>query len=49
MVLFNTERRLKKYANVSEIMEEFFSVRLKYYGKRKEYLVSKIQREIEIL
>ncbi len=38
---------LKK--SVMEIMEEFFTLRLTYYSKRKDYLLSKLIREVEIL
>lgn len=30
-------------------MEEFFHIRLAYYDKRKEYMVSRLLREVEIL
>ncbi len=29
-------------------MDEFFNIRLGYYEKRKEYLMSKLQRDLEI-
>ena len=35
MVLFGRDGRLKKYAGVKEIMEEFYDLRLEYYVKRK--------------
>nr|AAS90120.1 DNA topoisomerase type 2 [Tetrahymena thermophila] len=49
MVLFNHEGKLTRYANICEIMEEFYEVRLNAYKRRKEYLVSKIERDLEIL
>lgn len=49
MVLFNAERKLKKYDKVEDIMQEFYDTRLKFYGKRKDYLMSKLQRDIEIM
>jgi len=30
-------------------MEEFFEIRFMYYQKRKDYLMSKLERELEIL
>ncbi len=48
MVLFDPDGKLKKYASVAEIMQDFFTVRLKFYELRKLYLLSKIQREVEI-
>jgi len=49
MVLFNSEGRLEKYEDTSVILEEFYTVRFKYYQNRKEYLQSAIKRELEIL
>lgn len=42
MVLFNKDGKLKKYGSVTEIMEEFYNLRLDYYEKRKEYILSRI-------
>ena len=30
-------------------MDEFYDLRLEYYDKRKQYLISKIYRDVEIL
>lgn len=49
MVLFDSEGRIKKYKNVLEILEEFASVRLKYYDIRKKYLVNKLTLERDLL
>lgn len=49
MVLFNAEGKITRYANTIEIMEEFYEVRLNAYNRRKDFLVSKISRELEIL
>jgi DNA topoisomerase-2 len=46
MVGFNQSKRLHRYASSREIMEEFFNIRLGYYDKRKEYLISKLQRDL---
>ena len=35
LVAFDPEGRITKYANVEDIMKEFFNLRLKYYEKRK--------------
>ena len=48
MVLFDSTGRLKKYNEISEICEEFYSIRYKYYETRKEYLQSTIKRELEV-
>lgn len=34
---------------MKEIIEEFYALRLEFYGKRKEYLQSKLKRDLEIL
>lgn len=49
LVLFNEHNTIKKYESPEKIIESFFELRLKYYTLRKEYLQSKIVRDIEIL
>lgn len=49
MVLFDSDGRIKKYKNVVEIMYEFAKLRLKYYDKRKRYMVEKLTLEKELL
>lgn len=49
MVLFDSQGKLKKYASVKEILDEFFDLRLKFYEKRKDYLISKLNRDLAIL
>lgn len=49
MNLFNVEDKLRKYANVTDIIDEYYVVRLDYYAKRKAYLVATLQRELNIL
>lgn len=49
MVLFNHEGKLARYKNIIDIMEEFYTIRLKYYDLRKEYLLSILKRDLEIL
>ncbi|XP_069993753.1 DNA topoisomerase 2-alpha isoform X2 [Penaeus vannamei] len=45
MVLFDHNGVLRKFEAVEEILREFFDLRLKYYSKRKQYLVGMIQAE----
>jgi DNA topoisomerase-2 len=47
-VLFDREGKLKRYEDELEIMEEFFQTRLAFYSKRKEYLLSKLTRDMTI-
>ena len=49
MNLFNSEDKLKKYNSVSEIIDDFFNVRLEYYGMRKAYLIDVLERELIVL
>ena len=48
-VLFDRNNRLKRYADETEIMDEFYELRLEYYHKRKDYLLRKLNRDLEIL
>ena len=49
MNLFNSEDKLKKYNSVSEIIDDFFIVRLEYYGMRKAHLIDVLERELIVL
>jgi len=48
MVLFNDEQQLKKFNKVSEIINTFCRVRLNFYGKRKQYMLKAMDRELRI-
>lgn len=43
MVLFNSERIIKKYENVEEIMNEHFNVKTEYIIKRHNYLITELK------
>jgi DNA topoisomerase-2 len=49
MHLFNSNGKIKKYISPIEIIEEFGKVRLKYYTKRKEYMISQLDQELNLL
>lgn len=49
LVLFNKDGVLKRYSNVKEILEEFYELKHSYYEKRKEYLISKNENELELV
>jgi DNA topoisomerase-2 len=49
MNLFNSEDKLKKYGSVSEIIDDFFNVRLEYYGMRKAHLIDVLEKELIVL
>jgi len=46
MHLFTEAEQLKKYNTVEEIMDDFYCVRLAYYGKRKAYLLSNMAAQL---
>jgi len=47
--LFDKNGQIKKYENIDEVIEEFTEVRLDYYQKRKEYILSQLERDRKIL
>ena len=49
MVAFDSNNKIKKYSSVNEIMDEYIGVRLETYNRRKEYLLNKLEREINFL
>jgi DNA topoisomerase-2 len=49
MNLFNADDKLKKYDTVSEIIDDYYSVRLDYYEDRKENMIENLERELLIL
>merc|ERR1719316_2085949 len=49
MMLFDAEGKIAKYDSSLDILSEFCKLRQKVYDKRKDYLVSKLTREREIL
>ncbi|ORD95150.1 DNA topoisomerase 2 [Enterospora canceri] len=46
MVCFDSNGRIKKYRNTSEILREFYDVRLDLYHKRKEHRMEIIKQEL---
>jgi DNA topoisomerase-2 len=49
MVLFTSEGKIKKFNNVNEIIDEFCTVRLSFYKKRKKYILDNLKKEIKYL
>lgn len=49
MNLFNADDKLTKYTTISEIIDDFYGVRLVYYGKRKAYLIDVLENELIVL
>jgi DNA topoisomerase-2 len=46
MHMFTSEIKLHKYANVEEIIDSFYSVRMDTYAKRKAYLVKDMEKKL---
>lgn len=49
MHLFDAEDKLKKYATVSEIIDDYYDTRLKLYLVRKNHLIDVLQKELVLL
>ena len=49
MHLFNDEEKLMKFDSEKEIIDSYFPVRLKYYQKRKDYMIDALQKELNLL
>lgn len=46
--MFDYDGKLKKFNGINEIISNYYFKRLAAYDKRKDYLISKIQRDLEI-
>lgn len=46
MHLFNSECKLRKYQSVSHIIDEFYTIRLETYVKRKSYLMKELEKRL---
>ena len=49
MHLHNETEKIVKYSNVNDILSNFYDTRYLFYYKRKDFLMRKLQRELEIL
>ncbi|KAL8966214.1 MAG: hypothetical protein Q9183_003470, partial [Haloplaca sp. 2 TL-2023] len=47
LVAFDPEGRITKYASVEDILKEFYAVRIKFYERRKAYMLSEMTKELE--
>lgn len=45
LVCFDAQGRLRRYSSPVSILEDFYHLRLEYYGKRKEWLVQQLTSE----
>jgi DNA topoisomerase II len=46
---FNAEEQLTKYESVNDIIFDYFTVRLDKYDERRDYLISKLEKELNVL
>ena len=49
MTLFSPEGKITTYATTTDILKEFYKVRFDYYKMRRDNLLTKLQREFDIL
>jgi DNA topoisomerase-2 len=49
MKLFDMNGIIISYDDIYQIIDYFYDIRINYYDKRKQYLLNKIRREIDIL
>ena len=49
MVLFNAQGQIHRYDSVENIFDEFYVIRLEYYKKRREHMISVLKRDVAIL
>ena len=49
MHLYNRNNEIHKYTNTTEIIEEFYDIRLEYYTKRRDHLIKQLEDELLIL
>ena len=49
MHLFDANDKLKKYANVTEIIDDYYGTRLKLYQTRKDYMIDYLTKELVVL
>uniref|UniRef100_A0A6C0DAA2 DNA topoisomerase (ATP-hydrolyzing) n=1 Tax=viral metagenome TaxID=1070528 RepID=A0A6C0DAA2_9ZZZZ len=49
MHLFDANDKLKKYANVTEIIDDYYDTRLKLYQTRKDYMIDYLTKELVVL
>ena len=49
MHLFDSKDTLQKYENVSQIIDDYYSVRLNLYQERKDYMIDALEKELVLL
>lgn len=49
LVMFDAERRLRRYETAKEVLLEFYELRLGLYEKRRLYLLKLLKEDVEVL
>jgi len=49
MHLFDAQDKLKKYANVAQIIDDYFDTRLSLYQTRKNYMINALKSDLQVL
>ena len=49
MYAFNGKGQITKYATVFDIVQDFYSVRLDFYQKRKDAIIKKLREDMELM
>ena len=49
MHMFNDKEKLVKYSSITSIIDSYYSIRLEYYHKRKQYMINKLNQELILL
>jgi len=49
MWLFDYQNKIKKYSSVQSIIDEWYTGRLSMYVKRRDYLLGKIQKDLDVV
>lgn len=49
MYLFNSKRQIQKYDTPVDIIKDFYLIRLEYYQKRKDMILSNLEYDMELL
>jgi len=49
MYLWDENKKIKKYSNQYEIIDDFYKIRLEYYTKRKNHQIEELKKDIKIV
>ena len=49
MHMFNADSKLHKYNSIEEIIDDFYSVRIAFYEKRKLFLINELEQKLVLL